>query len=208
MKQYALAALLLAVLFVAFGSSLFIGKRRAADERTRLREENAILKSQLHEVPRACAVPALASATVLSTYPLNAKSAITLNLGSVEGVKNGAAVTLGTRILVGRITGVFAHTSVAKTVYDPEWQLPVRIGMREIDGLLVGGADPKVTLIPKSKPIAAGDVVYSASSDVPYGLEIGVIRSISQDAGGAFQYAQMDVAFSVNDLRIVGISDR
>jgi len=206
MGKYAPTALILAILSFVFLSGVFIRKERAADELSLLKEENASLKLQLSNIPGACIPPSIASAKVLSVYPLNVKSSITLNVGSADGVENGAAVVWGSGILVGVITDVFARTSVAKTVYNPGWQISVRIGDNETDGLLVGGADPRVTLIPSTKPIAAGDAVYSASADIPYGLKIGTVRSVSQDAGDAFQTAKVDIGFNINDLRTVSIA--
>lgn len=206
MGKYIPTALIFVILSTVFLSGVFIRKERTADELSLLKEENASLKSQLNNIPGICISPSIASARVLSEYPLNVKSRITLNVGSADGVKNGAAVIWGSKILVGVVVDVFSRTSVVKTVYDPEWQTPVRIGKNETDGLLIGGVAPAITLIPRIKPVAAGDVVYSAGADIPYGLEVGTVRSISQDAGGAFQTAKVDIGFNINDLRTVSIA--
>lgn len=205
MGKYALIAPIFIILALLFIGGIFISKERRADELTLLREENAVLKSQLRNIESVSPAPSLANAKVLSTYPLNVKNRITLNLGGYDGVKKGAVVTLQGRVLVGSVVDVFARTSTAKTVYDHKWQTPVRIGEEKIDGLLVGGAEPRVTLIQITKPVAPGDRIYSASKDIPYGIEIGVVRNTREDAGGAFKTASIDLGFNINDLRTVSI---
>ena len=92
-----------------------------------------------------------------------------LDAGSTDGVAAGDAVTFGGNF-VGLIQDVTAHSSVAETIFDPDFKMPVRIGTQGYDALLVGGSYPMAESIVKTATIAAGDVVYSAAPGIPYAI--------------------------------------
>ena len=110
-----------------------------------------------------------------------------------------ATAIVGNNILVGQVSGVFENVSVVQTIFDPNLELPVRIGKDEINGMLQGGALPKVILI--EKPIQVGDIVYSASAGFPYGLKIGEITEIKESAAGVFKEAAIRIPFVVGEVR-------
>ena len=146
------------------------------------------------------------SAKIFSTYPFNTKSILIINAGSGQGIKESIPVTTGENILTGQIMEVYENYSRVRTVFDPLWQIPVRIGEKEIDGLLQGGPSPRVALIEKDKLIQVGDLVYSASENFPYGLKIGEVEEIKESAsGGAFKEAILKMPFNINELREVNV---
>ncbi|MEE8131543.1 MAG: rod shape-determining protein MreC, partial [Candidatus Paceibacterota bacterium] len=144
-------------------------------------------------------------AKVFSTYPFNVNNTLTLNVGKKHGVKEGVVVTVGKNILLGQIIEVFENKSIVRTVFDPQWQLPVRISQDEIDALLTAGIEPKITLFEKDMPIQVGDAVYSAGSDFPYGLKIGEIIKVKQTNSNLFKEARLKMPYNINDLREVYI---
>ncbi len=224
MKKGILIGLVIALIFIVFLTGFFIKKDflkepvflvRALFSRADLYEENLFLKQQnedlraqineLRTTNYKLQTDNYLTAKIFSTYPFNIKNQLTINAGEKQGVKKGTTATIGENILVGQIIEVFENYSVARTIFDPKWQLPVRIGEEEVNGLLQGGNEPKITLI--EKPVKAGDIIYSAVADFPYGLKIGEISEIKETSSGIFKEAEVKVSYNINELREVNMSN-
>jgi rod shape-determining protein MreC len=173
-------------------------------EVTALQQENASLRVQLFD-------QSLTSPTntveVYSDYPLNSKQEILIAAGSNEGVKEGDVVTWGSNVLIGKVITVLGDSSIVSTVFDPSWQMAVRIGSSQIDGLLQGGVSPTVTLIPQNGQINVGDMVIAAASGFPYGMEVGVVENISDTPNSVFRQAALQTEVDISDLRNVTVHD-
>lgn len=144
--------------------------------------------------------PHLIAGDVFSLYPMNFKDELLVGVGSENRVKlGGAAIYNG--MLIGRIKEVRDNVSVIQTVFDPSFSLPVRIGKAKVDALLKGGVDPKITLIPKSSALDPQDGVYSASSDLEFGLPIGNLGAVTLPPAAVFSEAGLTLAYSPLDLR-------
>lgn len=141
------------------------------------------------------------TASVYSTYPFNHRHQIILNAGSIHGVKEKMPVTVEGNFLLGRIIQVTEKTSIAETIFDPNFSLSVRIGNKMINSLLTGGQDPALTLIEKSAEILEGDAIISAGKDFPYGLKVGAVGGVSENLAGSFKEAQVDFPYKANDLK-------
>ena len=166
-----------------------------------LEAENEALRAQISQ-----AVDVLPNEVkVYSSYPFNSHKDISIAGGVNRGFQKGDALTVGNKILVGQIIEVFDSSSVAKTIYDPEWEIAVRIGEKEVDGLLKGGLNPQIDLIKNGALIKEGDIVFSASPDLPYGLEIGKVKSIKETAGAPFLEAEVELGVYLNELRNVSV---
>lgn len=218
MKRGILIGLILVLVFIVFFTDFFIPRisfYKLVDfinsffVRGDIYQENLLLKQEIENLKAGivsgvkCQVPGNGHlmAKIFSTYPFNIKNTITLNVGAEQGVIEGMAVTVGENILLGRIVEIFEEKSVARTLFDPQWQIPVRIGGEEIDALLTGGLEPKITLLEKSQLIKTGDAVYSASADFPYGLKIGEIAEIKETSSGVFKEATLKIFYNISDLR-------
>jgi rod shape-determining protein MreC len=230
MQRGILIGLIIALIFIVFLTGFFIKKdflRQAQDRflkkpvflikemfsRVDLYDENLSLKRQnedlraeinrLQTTDYRLRTGKYITAKVFSTYPFNIKNQLTIDAGKKQDIKKGGAATIGENILVGQITDVFENYSVIRTIFDPKWQLSIRIGSEEINGLLQGGNEPKITLI--EKPVKAGDIVYSASADFPYGLKIGEISEIKETSSGIFKEAGIKLPYNINELREVNV---
>jgi cell shape-determining protein MreC len=176
----------------------------------RLTEENQALKAKILEASKA---PLAAShgahtytkAHIYSTYPFNNRGLVTLNAGSEEGIAIDMPVLIGQSILFGQIVETFPHYSVARTVFDPGWEIPVKVGNDNRDALMAAGRAPRLTMIVKEHTIREGDVVYSAIKDFPYGLTIGLVGPIVSHAKDAFQEADLRLAYDLGSLSEVYI---
>ena len=210
MRRYLLIALIIFLAGATYLTNFFIKKERSFDENLRLRQENEELHAQLQKY-QASSIKQQAvngnylTARVFSTYPFNIKNKITVNIGEKQGIKKSMVATVGENILLGQVTDVFENYSVIQTIFDPDWQLPVRIGKEEINGLFKGGNEPKVILIEKEKEIQINDIVYSASQEFPYGLKVGEVVEIKETAAGVFKEAILKMPFNVGELREIKI---
>ncbi len=210
MRRYLFVVLIIILIGATYLTSFFVKKERFADENLRLKRENENLKAQIQgysisNLQSLASNSQFISAKVFSTYPFNIKNQITINVGENQGVKKNMTVIFGENILIGQITEVFKDYSVVRTIFDPNWQVPIRIGKEEINGLFKGGNEPQVILIEKEKQIQIGDIVYMASQEFPYGLKIGEIAEIKETAAGVFKEAILKIPFNVSELREVNI---
>ena len=104
-----------------------------------------------------------------------------------------------------QVKRVFGKSSVVTTIFDPSWEIQVRIGETEVDALMRGGNEVLLTLIPAEAHIEDGDIVIVASRDLPYGLEVGFVGSVDNVPGEAFQEAVLEPNLQLKKLRDVTV---
>jgi len=206
-RRYLLIFLIIIVAGAAYFTDFFVKKNREETENISLKQENQELLAQIQRSHLFVDGEggSLGSFWVFSTYPFNIKNTVTISGGEKEGIKKNMVATLEQDILVGRVSDVLDGYSIIQTVFDPSWQMSVRIGEAEVDGLLEGGNKPRVTLIEKNKPCVEGDIVYSASKDFPYGLKIGEVVSVKETPGGVFKEAVLKIPFNISEVRKINI---
>ncbi len=217
-KISTLSAIIVLLLLLIFGGPLFDKKlsisqsinnllsipssrQEFEDKIASLEAENLKLRKQILSKDGIDSV----SAKVYSSYPLNNRSEIAISAGKKNGIEVGDTVVYGDNVLVGKITNVFKSSSIVTTIFDPSWEISVRIGDNEVDALLSGGNELTLTLIPKEIEIKPGEKVVSAGSNIPYGLKIGIVRSVSDIPGGVFKKAIVEPDFQIRQLRDVAI---
>lgn len=145
------------------------------------------------------------SIKVYSTYPFNGKRDISIATGKNDGIQIGTVITFGSKVFIGKVAQVNDSTSIVKTVYDPGYQIAVRIGTKEVDGLFNGGLNPIVDLIKIDADIKDGDEIVTASPDLPYGLFVGTVKNITQIQGAPFKQAKVELGVELSSLRDVSI---
>ena len=193
---------------VSFLASVATAYRRS-DEFEALEVENQALRAQLlfvGEQPRATTLGAgrAISARVYSTYPFSNRGLLTVSAGSRAGVAAGMPV-LHRGMLLGKVTAVEDSRSTVQTVFDSGWQLPVKLGAAGVDGLLIGGREPRVTLIADARAVAPGDPVLSASADVPYGLTVAAIARVESGLGSDLAQATLTFDYDAREVARVDI---
>ena len=144
-------------------------------------------------------------AEVYSRYPFNDNHFIMIDRGEDFNFSSGMPVVIGESILAGQIDKVLKSMSRVRTIFDPDFQFGVRIrsGNRDFEALFVGGNEPKATFIDKSEVIKKGDMVYTASTEFPIGLQVGEIYEISESSDHSFLEATIKTPYTINSLRSV-----
>lgn len=174
-----------------------------------LRAQLAVL-NELQESGYPISLP-YTVAPVYSRYPFNFKHELLIAAGSRLGIKAGDPVVLAPRatgtapVLIGSVKEVFEDAAVVRTVFDGGFELPVRVGTTRMNALLKGGNTPKITLIPRGRPVAGGDLVASAGPTAPYGLAVGEIGEVRPSRDALFYEASLEVPYDVNVLRAVTV---
>jgi len=154
------------------------------------------------------------AAFVYSCYPFNFKNEFTITAGKDRGIVAGRAViALGIRsgtkpVILGKVIAVYDTSSLVRTVFDPSFQISVRIGSGAADALFVGGPEPRLTLIPKKADVKDGDIIYSASDGLPYGLPLGNVATIDLAANKIFKESNIVFPYDMNSIVMVGVLDR
>lgn len=204
-------------LFVIFAAFIFAGvmwKRPLLFEVRRLTDwrrcasadvvqaENDALRERVLACGVAASVsPSLLRTDVYASYPFNNQNIVLIALGEDEGIRPMMPATIGGEVLVGQVITTFKHSSSVRTIVSPDWRIPVRIGTHKTPGLLMGGPTVRVGMIPADQKITAGDVLIAASRDLPYGLRIGVITSVTPHTeGGVFQEAAVTLGYDLYNL--------
>lgn len=144
-------------------------------------------------------------APVYSTFPFNQKHLLAINAGASDGLSPGMAVTVDGNYLIGRILEVSEKQSLVQTIFDSDWTLPVRVGAMSYDALLVGGQNPRLTLIDKNDLLQTGDPVFSAQKEFPYGLPVGEVGVVNNLVARSFQEAELTLSYTIRSLREVAV---
>lgn len=169
-----------------------------------VRLENEVFRERLNALTATSSEPVAAGARVAfihAAYPFNNSNRISIDKGAAEGVGLFMPATVGGTIFIGQVVSVFKQYSIVRTVFSPDWQVPVRIGPRKIPGLLQGGPVVRVFMIDNDKTIYAGDSIITAGREMPFGLKIGVIDAIRSDTtAGVFQEATVLFSYALTDL--------
>ena len=168
-----------------------------------LRKENSQLKTLLLDRKTKNELNPI---KVYSSYPFNNAKEIAIASGSEHGIKEGDIVTYGTKTLIGRVKSLSQKSSIVSTIFDQDWEIPVRIGEKEIDALLKGGNSIKAILISKDAPIKPGDLIISAGAGLPYGLAIGTVKEIvGNKMNIQFKEVSVEPIIKMNELKNVSI---
>ncbi len=178
-------------------------------ENDALRAEIAKLQNVARQLPHTPA--SYSPAIVYAHYPFGFKNEILIDRGMGYGSSIGKPVVILSSsedsslpaFLIGKVQKVFSNSSLVVTIFDKGWQSAVRIGSEGTEALLVGGPDPKLTLIPKTASIKSGDVIYSSAKQFPYGLVVGEVRDVRMAEDQLFQEASLAVSYRMESLHTV-----
>lgn len=186
-------------------NTLFISSKITEDERAAYIREIAFLKSDRitnrgEETRKISGIAAF----VYSFYPHGIKNEVVIDRGALHGVRDRSAVVVD-NIFVGFVHEVKDHSSLVTTIFDPQVRVAVRIGESQIDGLLIGGGEPRVTLVPKIAKIKPGDTVFIAAPEFPYGIPVGTVKEFYTSQHEVFGEIELVIPYHLNALRDVRV---
>jgi rod shape-determining protein MreC len=141
------------------------------------------------------------TAKVYSLYPFANRSEIVINKGLNAGIKEGMAVVIENKVMVGKVKTVYGTSSVVQTIFDKNSKMPVRIGETETDAFYDGGLTAKLSLIDSKSLIKEEDLVLAADKDLPYGLVLGRIMNITD--ASPLKEARLQPIYELKNLRNV-----
>lgn len=144
-------------------------------------------------------------APVFSSYPFNNQSLLAVAAGSRHGIRRLAPVTVGSALFLGQVVEVYDRMSLVRTVFDPDWQLPVKIGDGRSDALFTGGKTPALSLIVHGEDVKEGNAVYTAHRDFPYGLTVGRVMRLRSGPDPALKVADVELPFALREVQDVSI---
>lgn len=142
-------------------------------------------------------------AQIYSYYPFSNRSLLILNLGSDDGIKEGAPILINEGILFGKIKNVKRTQSEAITIFDPSWRSSVAIGDSGTKAVLRGGEKPKLELIPPDSQIFAGDKVLNISPEFPLDLFVGSLTETQKSKEDVWLKADLETLADFDSLKKV-----
>jgi len=173
-----------------------------------LKAQNEVLTQNLSGAENANPVASadryrVKEARVFSDYPFNNYAAITIDIGSDDGIKAGMPVLSAPGVLLGKIKDVKRTESEVETIFDPAWRSAVAFGANREKALLTGGPAPYLDLIPKNVSSTTGDAVMNLASSFPMNSLIGKILDWEEGGNGVWAKAKVEPPISFEDLRKV-----
>jgi len=129
---------------------------------------------------------------------------ILLDKGAKDGISKAMPVITAQKVLVGKISDVYDNFSKVLLISSKESSFDAQIREREVSGIIRGKGNLKIffDLIPQDKEISAGDIVVSSSlaGFFPSDLLVGRITSVKRNNVEAFQQAELNTEFDINQL--------
>lgn len=131
------------------------------------------------------------------------RDSLLINKGGKDGVVKGAGVITQQKIIVGRIGQVFDDFAEVILLSSKDSTLDVKITGKDVYGLVKGKGKSEFYLdfVPKNKEISPGDMVVTTvlGGNLPSGLLVGQIESVSQTDTDPWQTAKINAGFDLND---------
>lgn len=160
------------------------------------------LKNSVRTSPKSSAKhDDLVLAAVLKHPPFVPFDELIIDIGSMNGVIEGARVYAVGNILIGRVAQVLDETSKVVLYSSPEEKTDVIIGASKVSGVAVGrgGGQYEVSL-PRDTVISIGDVVSAPSIDHEI---VGIVSAIIKDPAEAFQKVIFIPPINISESRWV-----
>lgn len=191
-------------------------KEQIADMEAQVRQaekdsqENKLLRQAL-ELREQRRDLTLASGKITQRNASNWESTFTLDIGEDCGVAQGDCVITSTGELVGLITKVGTNWSICATVIDTETSIGARIvrtgdvGVAEGNFSLMEDGLLRLSYLSGDAAPSNGDMVVTSGLGgyYPSDLEIGSVREVMTGEDGLAQYAVLNPAADLDDLRQV-----
>ncbi|HSX25334.1 MAG TPA: rod shape-determining protein MreC [Candidatus Andersenbacteria bacterium] len=210
------------IVSVVFRLSNNVPSQSLQEKVAQLQLDNMRLTSELADYRRLreqLAAPAFDSMLPIYahviTRPIDTlQSEYIINKGIAEGVGNGDAVVVNGSALVGFVSQLSLHSAVVQTVFHPSTSITVETvskdsGAAPAQGLLTSRFQTSLSMgtIPRDATITAGQSVVTTSNgqQLPYGIVVGTIASVSKPENEAYQQAIIELPYNVDTIEAVTV---
>ncbi|MBU0597108.1 rod shape-determining protein MreC [Patescibacteria group bacterium] len=173
-----------------------------------LQEENLELKKQLEYFLGNNFTHLGAQVIGKNIDPLG--STVLINRGSNNGLKIGDPVVVSQGILVGLVATVEENSAIVRLINDSQSRVAVTLLNKDRSiGLIEGGFGISVQMnfIPQNESVTIGDIVVTSglTRDIPKGLLIGQVETITREAYQPFQNAILTPSTNLDKLFNVSV---
>jgi len=164
-----------------------------------LREENNTLRERLGRTDRVA--PSIL-ASILARPPLSAYDTLVLDAGASEGVTLGDTVVFGS-VLLGKITVVDSHTSLANLLSTPGEKHMVLVGSTTAETVSYGRGGGNFYLrMPSGVPVSEGDVVSAPGS---FPMILGNVARVEDASADSFRIILLRSPVNIQELKWIEI---
>ena len=134
-------------------------------------------------------------ARIYSRYPFNDQSAVYIDLGSEDGIREGMPVFVTKGVLLGKVKKAHRTQAEVETIFSALWKTSVSAGRGGVKAVYLGGAVPRLDFVPKDAAISAGEGISSISPDLPLGTLLGKVLKVEKEAYEVWQKAEVEPLF-------------
>ncbi len=171
-----------------------------------LQNENQILRQLLNftqENPQY----QYQTAAVIGRDPSPYLKFITLNAGSLQGLRPGMPVVTAGAVLVGRVDQVSLRSAKVQLLNDPSSAVNVRLQTSGVTGLVAGQQDGSLLMeyIPLDANLEVNDIAMTSGlgGNLPRGLVVGQVDSVEKRDVDLFQTARLRPAADYERLAVL-----
>lgn len=193
-------------------------------ENTQLKKENeqlrnqvtelTIIKNRVFELEQALNIrttnleTAYLTATVIGFIQLPFRSELSINLGSIDGIKAGNIVLSPQGSLVGRVTSVKKNYAFVRLVTDSRSRVATQVLGGTTSGILSGKATRELNFILAIGKIEKGDTLITSGLGglYPADIPIGTVKEVNSNAQKTFPQVAVEPFTQITNLRTVLIN--
>ncbi len=224
MKQVRSTSWDIAIQLVAriFNIQDIVVSQSTTDKINTLTAENVRLTSELVDYKRLreqLGAPAFASFTAIPAHviarPIDTlKSQYVINKGIANGVSIGDSVVVQGSVLIGFITELSQHTAIVQTLFASKTSVTAETTSEDTEaaparGLITSQYQLSLIMktIPRDSVVTIGQHVVTTSNgnQIPHGMMIGTIETVTRPGNEAYQQADITVPYNPDAIEAVTI---
>lgn len=133
---------------------------------------------------------------------------ILIDKGHIDGIQENFAVTVENGHMVGYISSVQKNTATVTLLQSEQSRIPAKIvGKEETNGIAVGqeGFLLNMDFVPQRVNMQEADIIVTSGLEgrYPQGLVLGAVKTVHKDVTEAFQHADIQPFYDVNNYSTV-----
>lgn len=172
-----------------------------------LRQENQSLRSLLNFAKKE---KNLVLAEIIGKNADNLSTSLFINRGSDDNIKLGDPVVVEEGLLLGKIIWVEKKVSLVQLITDNQSKIAAAVlNQEKTVGVVNGehGISVKMTMIPLNEIIKISDLIVTSGleTNLPRGLIIGRVETISKELYAPFQNARLQPLVDFNKVTVAGV---